>query len=337
MKRVLLISDNKPGHYNQSLGIIELLKQAYPEGVEVETIHARLRFKILRKYLKYSLNHKRFPALRFLSWFYRLTLPAAKPDIILATGGDLSFLTAWLGHIYNCQTIFSGSLRKLDASLFTLIFTMTDFFIPNQIVMEVAPHIAVDHKEAAQRRALFLEERRLPEQAYWALLVGGNGVGYSYHKDDHESLIQAVSTLAQKYNIRWLITTSRRTSPDLERAIEALPPEIAAYRVIYSKDPEKIMAKFLATADVICVTEESSSMIAEAVAARKPVYSLYPRRLYFQHKYQKLLQQFLDHRRLCRVPISTLESLPRDYAFEYIPEDYRAVLVEKLRGMLQTS
>ncbi len=338
MKRVLLLSDNKPGHYNQSLGIIALLKDTYPEGIEVETVEARLRFKPLRKYLKSRLNRKHFPSLGLLRWFYNITLPDTKPDIILATGGDLSFLTAWLGHAYECKTIFSGSLRGLQADLFSIVFTMTDFFIPNQIIMEISPSIATSAKDSEQRRLTFLTHRRLPEdQEYWALLLGGNGVGYNYQQDDYDDLSQALTQLAATYNIRWLITTSRRTDAALERTIEALPPEIAAYRVIYSKNPEKIMASFLATASTIFVTEESSSMIAEAVAARKPVYSLSPRRLYSQEKYQALLQQFLDNRRICRLPIATMDALPRDYAFNYIPEDYRAQLVEKLRGMLQTS
>ena len=78
--------------------------------------------------------------------------------------------------------------------------------------------------------------------------------------------------LARREGIRWLVTTSRRTGKEVEAKLRGLlPPEVVADAVWWCHLPEKKFPAYLGAAEVIWVTQDSVSMVTEAVAAGKPV------------------------------------------------------------------
>jgi mitochondrial fission protein ELM1 len=72
--KVLVIKDDKPGHYNQTEGLILYLKEIY-EDLKVEYIQIEIKSKLSRKILRFLLNT--FPnfftenSLKYLSFFYK--------------------------------------------------------------------------------------------------------------------------------------------------------------------------------------------------------------------------------------------------------------------------
>jgi mitochondrial fission protein ELM1 len=71
----------------------------------------------------------------------------------------------------------------------------------------------------------------------------------------------------------FLVTTSRRTPAEAERIIAGLP---FRYRLLYSQNPENPVGDFLALADYVFITEDSTSMISEAVCWGKGVVEILP-------------------------------------------------------------
>jgi len=328
---ILIIKDDKPGHYNQTEGILSALREIYP-AAKVEYIDITIRSKASRKLLRMLLN--RLPAffeknysLQYVKYFYKkFDLPKSKPDLILSTGGNTANLNAWFAKAYHAKNILNGKLRGLGEALFTKITTVIDLGYKNQIVIDVAPNTITSEKLEAEAEN-FLKTHHLHGEFY-SLLIGGDGAGYSYDDKFYDELINFVIGISKNSKIKWLITTSRRTPLKVEEKLSEKLGKCSAYFVAYHKKPEKVLLPFLGLSKAVFVTEESSSMMSEAISARKPVYSLYINNTQDKN-YQKLLNKFQIEKKINRINIlETKQSLNDDLI---IPEvDYYKKLAKQL-------
>ena len=275
---ILVLKDDKPGHYNQTEGLILYLKEIF-EDLEVEYIEIEIKSKFTRKLLKILLNT--FPMLfreksiKYLSFFYKkYNIPKNKPDLIISTGGNTANLNVWFSKIYKCKNILNGALRGLREELFTHITTVIDLGYKNQIILDAAPSVIT--KEKLKESGIeFIKNKKLSiEDKYYTLLVGGDGAGYKYDNNFYDNLIEFVKNISIKKNIKWLITTSRRTPLDIEIQMKNKLKDYCAYFVDYNKNPEKVMSSFLSLSEKVFVTEESSSMISEAILSEKDVFTI---------------------------------------------------------------
>lgn len=308
MKKLLIISDGRAGHFNQSLAVAEAIKKI--DEVEVKYIEVKVKKfgkYFLRTLLNTSLGKKLCKGAHFVKLiplFYQGYTWDQKPDIIISAGKDTSFLNALLALSNGSKNFFIGHPKKLDHHLFTAILTVLDLGYDNQIILDVAPTRSYngDLKEFAEKYDLDLKRQ------YYTLLIGGDGSGYHYTYEDIEQLITFVNTTADK--VKWLVTTSRRTPAAFE---EKMAKEMKAECFIaFNKDPQKVVAGFLELSKVVFVTEESASMVSEGVASRKPVVTLSPKIQDADKNYQKILEKFLIQKRIQRVEISTLEKFKID-------------------------
>ena len=80
-------------------------------------------------------------------------------------------------------------------------------------------------------------------------------------------LQEQLDTIVEEYtNYEIVITTSPRTSEDIERLIESYDFD---YEVIYSENPINPIPDFLDQCETVFITGDSTSMISEAVAYGK--------------------------------------------------------------------
>lgn len=288
MKNIWVLSDGKPGHYNQSLAVAEALQALTP--ATVHTISLRVG-KIGKYLLRGLLNRKwgRWILKRFFSFnaailFYDVDLPEGIPDIIVSSGKDTSMLNALLGIWYGAKTLYIGHPKKLDNRLFTHVLTVLSLGFDNEIVLDVAPTLPYkgDFEEFCNKYKLD------PNTRYWTLLIGGDGAGYRYTQQEIEALIAFVNATSEQ--IQWLVTTSRRTPEDFE--VQMQKQMKTAVFVAYNQKPEKVIGGFLALSERVFVTEESASMVSEAVASGKPVVTLYPASYSSEEDYRKILRKF---------------------------------------------
>ena len=304
MKRVLILSDGRAGHFNQSLAVAEAIKKL--DEVEVKFIDVKVKKfgkYFLRVFLNTALGQKlseNADLLKFIHLFYEGYTWNKKPDVIISAGKDTSLLNAFLALTYGSKNFFIGHPKKLDHQLFTAVFTVLDLGFDNQILLDVAPTLAYngDLNEFAKRYSLDLESE------YYTLLIGGDGSGYQFQYEDIDKLISFVNDTADK--VKWLVTTSRRTPESYEEKMEKeMKTECF---IAYHKNPQKVVAGFLELSKLVFVTEESASMVSEGVAFGKPVISLCPKIYNPDKNYMSILENFSIKKRIKRVKISQLKN-----------------------------
>jgi mitochondrial fission protein ELM1 len=108
-----------------------------------------------------------------------------------------------------------------------------------------------------------------------ALLVGGTSSSHRLDAETARRIGEEVHAFAQAARGSVFATTSRRTG---QKAAEALRKGLGESSYVHLWQPgqqENPYLAYLALADVIIVTGESESMLAEAAATGKPVY-IYP-------------------------------------------------------------
>lgn len=303
---ILIIKDDKPGHYNQTKGLANEIKKEYPDS-EIEYIDIQIRSKLRRKLLKNLLNF--FPSffrnknsIKYLDFFYKeYSIPLNRPDIIISTGGNTASINTWFSKLYSSNNILNGALRGLREELFTYITTVIDLGYKNQIVLDVAPSlITKDSIEIAKKE--FSKKNKFDlSKTYYSLLIGGSGSGYNYSNKFYDDLIEFVKKTSNCDNIEWLITTSRRTPLEIERKLENELKEYTSYFVSYNKKEEKILLPFLGMSEKVFVTEESSSMISEAISSGKSVFTLGINESRPNNNYLKILDKFESQNLIKRV------------------------------------
>mgnify|MGYP000225718733 FL=1 len=310
---ILVIKDDKPGHYNQTEGLVLILKEIYSNS-NIEYIDIEIKNKISRKILRFLLN--RFPNLfkdiksfRYLKYFYKkFSIPKIKPDLIISTGGNTSNLNAWLAlAYYDSKNLLNGALRGLKEELFTYVTTVIDLGYKNQIILDVAPN-TITKEKLLEKSIEFSKLHNLDmNQKYYSLLIGGDGAGYKYNDKFYDDLINFVEKVSKEENIKWLITTSRRTPLTVENKLEEKLKNYSSYFVSYNKKEEKVLLPFFGLSEAIFVTEESSSMISEAVCTSKSVYTIGVQNSNPDKNYRTILDKFVKHNFITRIHLETFE------------------------------
>ena len=331
MKKILILSDSRAGHFNQSLAVAEAIKSFGP----VEEVYVEVKVKKIRKYLlRTLLNSKmgkklfqKLPSLKMIQIFYEGYEWEGQPDIIISAGKDTSLLNAMLALMYEGTNFFIGHPKKLDNYLFSAVFTVLDLGFDNQIVLDVAPT-----RSYSGHLTEFAATYELnPQYEYYTLLIGGDGSGYRFEEEDIDQLITFVNATAD--TVKWLVTTSRRTIEAYESKMEK--EMNAECFIAFNKNPKKVVAGFLELSTAVFVTEESASMMSEGVAFRKPVVTLSPEHHDADKNYQKILQKFSTEKRIQRIEISKLENFEIDLEnFRLLETDSSTEIAKKLKDHL---
>lgn len=229
------ILDGKAGHEAQTLGLLKALKKRiYITSFEIE---APLRWKSLCGLLfKYFNPGKSLPS----------------PDLILGAGDrtHLALLAARRARGGRTVVLMQPTL---PVSLFDLCL------IPKHDLRK------------AGKKILFTEGVLNPIQpAIYAdpkrglFLIGGPSAHYEW--DTNAMLNQIVTLIRENPEISWTLTTSRRTPTDCARALIHLSH--ANLEVIpVEKTPVGWVAKELQKCKVVWVSEDSVSMVYEALTA----------------------------------------------------------------------
>lgn len=122
-----------------------------------------------------------------------------------------------------------------------------------------------------------LEEARPAARAKWgggdakllAVFVGGPNGAYDFDAATVERLIGTVRRLSAE-GWRVLVTTSRRSPPELQSAMLGLRSQEI---VVWDRDGANPYADFLAAADAFLITKDTITMTCEAVTTGRPVYA----------------------------------------------------------------
>ncbi len=264
---VWVLADDKPGHTSQSVGLAEALGWPY----EIKA----LRFTILNRLS----NHLLGASLASVDKARSAPLTPPWPDLVIATGRRLAPVARWVKKQNQGRTrlVHLGRKGGERAELFDLVVSCAHFRLPPhprriETVVPLNPVICQKLTQAAERwEALFADAPR----PRIALLVGGTSATHRLDAETARRLGEEIQAFARAAGGSLFVTTSPRTG---SAATVALRRGLGEVQMFYRWQPgahDNPYLAFLALADVLVVTGESESMLAEAAASGKPLY-IYP-------------------------------------------------------------
>ncbi len=265
--RVWILGDDKAGHATQSLGLARALGWPYEVKDLRFTFRSRLSTRV-RGATLIGLDRQRSPALE-PPW----------PDIAISTGRRAAPVARWLAKQSRglTRTVHLGRKGGERAGTFDAVVSCAHFRLPTHArrIETTVPLTAVTHarlSEAAQRwRGLFGDAPR----PHVVLVVGGATSQHHFDAATASRLATEVRAFAEVAGGTVCAITSPRTGTD---ATEALAAALEGRHRLHRWEPgerDNPYLGHLALADILVVTGESESMLAEAAVVGRPLY-IYP-------------------------------------------------------------
>jgi len=305
--KVIFLADTRPGHYHLAEGVIAAISRLRP--VEVTRVPVERRWIVPTRWLRWRINSEAFYPPRMLRMAYRIQADALpNADLVISAGGETQMPNICVTRLLGVPNIFCGSLlRGLGPENFSLVISSYDRDAASPRHMVVLKPSAID-PDALGRPAQVPRygPAQLPRLA--GLLIGGNAGPFRYRSAEWERLLDFARAVSKAWSTRWLVSTSRRTPPHLgDRITELAKDESVVARFIdYRSAGPGTLPEVFASAEVIVCTEDSSTMISEAVSARLPVIGVAPAAHRFTDE-EEAYREFLIRNGWCRVlPIAAL-------------------------------
>jgi len=229
---IWVVSDGKPGHVNQSLGLAEALARATPTE-----IHRLPALPAWRAWL--ALLLRRAPG---------KSLPS--PDLIVGAGHatHITLLAARRARGGRAIVLMKPGLPRAWFDL---------CIVPRH------DGIAADTRTLVTEGALNRMHAAANRDMHHGLLLIG-GISPHFEWDSDAIQLQIKSILARTPDTHWTLTTSRRTPPEF---LEELPPAATLTVVPHTEtSPDWLPAQF-ARCGTVWVTPDSASMVFEALSA----------------------------------------------------------------------
>ena len=305
--KVIFLADTRPGHYHLAEGVIAAIARLRP--VDVTRVEVKRKWIVPTRWLRRRINAKTFFPPRMLRMAYRIDAYALpKADLVVSAGGETQMPNICVSRFLGIPSIFCGSLlRGLEPENFDLIVSSYDRDAGSARHIVVLKPSSIDPDALGRPRVVprFGAEHR---PALAGLLIGGNAGPFRYRREEWDRLLAFAAEISKTWGTRWLMSTSRRT------------PDYVADKVAAAAKDESVVARFIdfrtagpgtlpeifAKTEIVVCTEDSSTMVSEAVSARLPVVGVAPAAHRFTDEEQDY-RRFLVDNNWCRVlPISEL-------------------------------
>ena len=230
---IWLVSDGKPGHLNQSRGLAEAIARAVPS-----VIHELSALPRSRAALACVLG--------------RVPAPLPRPDLILGAGHATHLTLLAAGRATGAPTVVLMK-PSLPRRWFDFCIVPAHDQLPadaRTFVSQGALNRIVPSPRTAQRNA------------HGLVLIGGESRHFDWNSD--AIAVQIRSLVARTPELRWTLTTSRRTPPDFLTCLPTFDTlEIVPHT---ATSPDWLPAR-LGESGTVWVSPDSVSMVTEALTA----------------------------------------------------------------------
>ena len=286
--KVVILSDNKPGHYKQSLGIVRKMPECQTEWLTVE-FRQKWRDNLLRVFmcifsgmpfptslihtlLRWSLTSESYSTLTHLQ----------TADIILSTGSSVAGINLLLGKMLGAKTVTCRRPSPLGTRYFDLailpMFSWHGKRYKQNVCQTVGVPNSISPDTLNTERERLTQALNLPECPRLGLLIGGTDQHETITTADAEQLSEICKAVATEMDTQILVTTSRRTPKEVTEYLtstlkhnEWCPLFIEPDTPSELEDPYQAI---LALSDVLIVTADSFTMVCEAASSGRPVIVL---------------------------------------------------------------
>ena len=286
--KVVILSDKKPGHYKQSLGIVEKMPECQTVWLEIQ-FRRKWRDNLLRVFtcifggvplsiprihtlLRWSLTTETYNALAQLQ----------TADIILSTGSSVAATNLLLGRILGTKTVTCRrpspvGTRYFDLAILPMLSWQNKQHKGNVCRTIGVPNpISPDTLDALRKQ--LKDELKLPDCPRIGILLGGTDRHETITIEDTERLSEICKAFVEQMNAQILMTTSRRTPPDVTEHLVSTVKHTDSCPLFITPDTssglEDPYQAILALSDLLIVTADSFSMVCEAASSGRKVIVL---------------------------------------------------------------
>lgn len=302
--RVCWLQDKRLGHLTKVEGALKALSFHYELKVDEIEVHWRPRFLrtcasvLPTSYLK-----------RILATPYN-----TKCDLIISAGGATEWPNAVLAKKLKVPNIYFGSNRTCQEKDFWIL-PRFDKETDRVLSFDISPS-KVDSEGATSASR---EELPQLKGRYWTVLLGGSCKGCLWTEDDWREMTQKLIDEAINADVKLLVTSSPRTGVHAENICKHLLEQSGVLRKCiwfteqHAGKTPSILA-LLGAAECVIVTEDSATMVNEAVLAGKPVITVSPSNIKLLKRQEDMLSGLHSKKHIHRLQKG-------DYSFSLIPKN----------------
>ena len=276
--RVLVLLIDKPGHRHQAEGVALSIARLTPvERQPLEIRPRRFAFPALRN-ATVPLS-RLVPAPLLLRLVYGIDVERlTPPQVIVGSGRPAVPPGILLARHFGVPFVYAGLADGMRlARLVDLMLVSVARFAdaPNAVFTPVPSLVAPDRLPIPRTLATSVDLAG----AHLGLLLGGDAHSHTFTSADWNDIARLVRELRVSHGVRWTVTNSRRTAEIAGDLFAGLERDGIVDRFIDWRRAGSGSVDTCLSADAVLVTEDSVSMMSEAVAARRPVVALRPRRV----------------------------------------------------------
>jgi len=359
-RRVLVLSDGKLGHLKQSLAVVEALRDRHPdlraEAIEVHYRHplARALTLLWAWWMPRGLG-----ATRCLQWALHpetaAKLLSRYADLIVSCGAATAPVNLLWAAENRAHAIAVMNPAPLPLSRFSLVVAPRHDGLPRrpnvvETVGALVTRLPEDALQSARNRLRAhpaFRGTRPPTGGAGgharaghptvAVFIGGDSAHYEVSAAFAESLSRQVLAACAAAGGVCLVTTSRRTSPAVERILTERLSRSPACQLLLLASRDQLdgtMEGMMGASDVAVVTGESISMVSEVCASGRRVVVVEPsprgRAAATLTKHQRFLQGLVQGGYARMVPLPEL-GLAIQRALKRPPSGRRLETFERIR------
>ena len=277
MKKALIISDGKPGHFNQSIALCTHL------GLVYEIVDVAFKSRVA-KALSYLLDRMGiYTKILFTDSSFRHPSPGY--DMVVATGSSTYYACKLMARRLGLPdlAILYPKGYRLDFS--RILCPAYDHPPKRNNITELPLNLCAAEPAFFEEKAAEFRSRHQLKQPAVGIIIGGPNAVSVMDPETMRTQLEEIFKLTEGME-RW-VTTSRRTPRPVEALVEGLPFD---YTLINSRESYNPIPAFIHLCDRLFVTSDSASMISECASfGTAPVEILMNRQLKSPNKFEELI------------------------------------------------
>ena len=250
MGRVLILTDGKAGHENQSKAFARAL------GCEFDLVEVHFKSKF-HKALSYLLDRAGVSRLELLEGLEKLDSDSVSYAAVIGTGSGTFYAAKAMARKLGVKCGVVLYPRGYNIASFDCVLAPA-FDRPKSAanVIEIPANLVANDEAFYEKGVATFRERTavVPEIA---VIVGGPNQCSTMMADWMKTRLDEIFRLPGAK----VVTTSRRTPPEVEAVVDSYPWD---YKLIYSKDHFNPIPAFVKLAKKLYVTAESTGMLSES-------------------------------------------------------------------------
>ena len=253
MKKILILTDGKAGHENQSKAFARQL------GCEFELADVRFRSRF-HKALSYLFDRLNILTPSLYAEGMRKALGVGECSAVIGTGSGTFYAAKTAAHLLcvPCGVVLYP--RGYRISTFDCILAPAfDNPLPAPNVVTIPANLVANDAAFYEKGVAAFRERTTVTPDV-AVIVGGPNKCSTMSVDWMKARLDEIFA-SEPEGTTFAVTTSRRTPAEVEALVDAYPWN---YRLLYSRDHFNPIPAFVRLSKKLYVTAESTGMLSEA-------------------------------------------------------------------------